>query len=224
MIKRHLFAICLIAALLVSYCSATEENDLWLQISSYEDIGITVQDLAFFLVTHGYNAEPSKTYVTVIFSDGKKVYLTPNGAKPGLADLWISPPSEVSGPIMVIPLDAVKKNVTFAHADDQDFLRTISRYLLFPVSPLGMCFDGSQKLDDTYKSFGYSVQYMYDPSEGGYAQGHLWVVVEDPGKNNTWQAVDSYYGPMADQVYYKAPYSFDDIKYLDFINPQWRIA
>ena len=42
-----------------------EENDLWLLISSYEDIGITVQDLAFFLATPGYDAKPNKSYVIV---------------------------------------------------------------------------------------------------------------------------------------------------------------
>ena len=40
-------------ALFVSCCSGTEENDLWLQLSSYEDLGITVKDLAFFMETHG---------------------------------------------------------------------------------------------------------------------------------------------------------------------------
>jgi len=39
-------------------CRATEENDLCLLLSSYEDIGITVTDLAFFLMTHGCNAQP----------------------------------------------------------------------------------------------------------------------------------------------------------------------
>lgn len=28
---------------------ATQENDLWLLLSSYEDVGITSKDLAFFL-------------------------------------------------------------------------------------------------------------------------------------------------------------------------------
>lgn len=48
--------------LCLSFSQAAEENDLWLLISSYEDIGITVKDLAFFLATHGYDATPEKCY------------------------------------------------------------------------------------------------------------------------------------------------------------------
>ena len=104
-------AVCAVVAvaLLVSCCSGAEENDLWLLISSYEDIGITVKDLAFFLETHSYNAEPHDTYVTVKFSGGKEVYLTPNGASPGLADLWMTPPTKISGPVRVIPTEAIRK-------------------------------------------------------------------------------------------------------------------
>ena len=76
-----------------SSCRASEENDLWLLLSSYEDIGITTKDLAFFLVTHGYNAEPAsnQSYVTVKLKEGKEVYITPNGASPRLGDLWMTP-------------------------------------------------------------------------------------------------------------------------------------
>jgi hypothetical protein len=210
--------------ILVLYCSGTEENDLWLLLSSYEDLGITVKDLAFFLETHGYNAEPHDTYVTVKFSNGKEVYLTPNGASPGLADLWMTPPTQASGPIRVIPTEAIKKNLTYAKATNPDFIKAVTRTLIFPVAPLGMCFDGSQQVAKTYSSFGYNISYMYDPSAGGYTQGHLWVAVEDKDHQGKWLAVDSYYGVMTDDGYYTAPYSFDDIKYLDSINPSWKVS
>jgi hypothetical protein len=214
----------LLLALLISSCSGTEENDLWLFLSSYEDVGITPQDLAFFLATHGYDAEPSGSYVTVKLQDGNTVYLTPNGASPRLADLWMTPPAEPSGPVAVLPAGAVKMNVTYAKSSDPDFLKTLSRYLIFPVTPLGMCYDGSQELDKAYTNFGYNVTYMYDP-QGFEHQGHLWVVVEDKSKSNVWLAVDSYYGVVtSDNYYYTAPYSFDDFKYLDSVNPKWNIA
>jgi len=198
-----------------------EENDLWLLISSYEDIGITVQDLAFFLATHGYDAEPNKSYVTVELSSGTKMYLTPNGAAPRLADLWDSPPKP-SGPVMVIPADVIQKNVTYVKTVNKALIRDIRQYAMFPVTPLGMCYDGSEALAEIYESFGYDVGYMYDPSEWDW-QGHLWVVVEDPDDQNTWLAVDSYYGIMSENEYYSAPYSFTDMKYLDSINPKWRL-
>jgi hypothetical protein len=210
--------------ILVLYCSGTEENDLWLLLSSYEDLGITVKDLAFFMETHGYNAEPHDTYVSVKFSDGKEVYLTPNGASPGLADLWMTPPTQSSGPIRVIPTEAIKKNLTYSKATNPDFIKAVTRTLIFPVAPLGMCFEGSQQVAKTYSSFGYNISYMYDPSAGGYTQGHLWVTVENKDRTGKWLAVDSYYGVMTDDVYYTAPYSFDDIKYLDSINPSWKVS
>lgn len=213
--------------ILIFFCSipaqSGEENDLWLLLSSYEDIGITVNDLAFFLATHGYDAKPEKSYVTVKFSNDKEVYLTPNGGASRLADLWMSPPTEETGPVQVIPGDAIKVNVTYKKTDNTDFIKTVSRYLVFPVAPLGMCYDGAQKLDENYKSFDYNVLYMYDPS-GFDSQGHLWVIVEDKDQSDAWLAVDSYYGPMTTDDYYTAPYSFADFKYLDSINPKWKIS
>lgn len=223
---RLAWATLLISSLFLA-CSATpssagEENDLWLLISSYEDVGITVQDLAFFLATKGYDATPEDDYVTVTFSDGKEVYLTPNGASSRLADFWQNPPQSTSGPVQLIPADAIKTNVTYNKTNDNGFLRTISQYTLFPVTPFGMCYDGSQQLEEIYKSFDYSVVFMYDPAQYD-SQGHLWVVVEDPGARGTWIAVDSYYGIMDSREYYTAPYSFTDFKYLDSINPRWRV-
>jgi hypothetical protein len=91
-----------------------------LQLSSYEDIGITVKDLAFFMKNHGYNAQPHDTYVAPkLLSSGKEVYLTPNGASPGLADLWMTPPTKSSGPVRVIPTEAIKKNLTYSKAQTQ---------------------------------------------------------------------------------------------------------
>jgi hypothetical protein len=86
-----------------------------------------------------------------------------------------------------------------------------------------MCYDGSQKLDSTYRDFGYKVIFLYNPSEFD-SQGHIWVAVEDKDHPNTWLAVDSYYGVMREPEYYCAPYSFDEFQYLDAINPQWRLA
>jgi len=210
-------------ALILGTSNCAEENDLWLLISSYEDIGITVQDLAFFLATHGFDATPERSYVTVRFSDGSKAYLTPNGGEPRLANLWATPPSP-SGPVMVILPEAIQKNVTYNKTDNSLFIRDVTRQVVFPVTPLGMCYDGSKKLADTYISFEYRVKYMYDPSEWDW-QGHLWILVEDPGQPDRWLAVDSYYGVLRnDDQYYSAPYSFAEFEYLDSINPRWRLA
>jgi len=223
-LKRGVLLVLVSLLLYPSACQATEENDLWLLLSTYEDISINVNDLAFFLATHGYNANPDKSYVVVKFSSGKEVYLTPNGASPRLADLWMTPPTAKAGPMQVMSAEAIKINRTYNKTTTADFIKTINRYQIFPVTPLGMCYDGSQKLHDSYRSFGYNVIYMYDPS-GFESQGHLWVIVEDKDHQGKWLAVDSYYGVMTnDAYYYTGPYSFDDFKYLDSINPKWRAA
>ncbi len=209
--------------LCLSFSQAAEENDLWLLLSSYEDIGITVKDLAFFLATHGYDATPEKSYVVVRLSGDKEVYLTPNGGESRLADLWMTPPTAQTGPVQVLPSNVVKSNATYRKTKNADFIKTASRYTIFPVTPLGMCYDGSQKLESTYRSFGHNVTYMYDPS-GFDSQGHLWVAVEDD-HTDSWLAVDSYYGVITDDdYYYTAPYSFAEFKYLDYINPKWNFA
>ncbi len=201
---------------------ADEINDLWLFISSYEDIGITVTDLAFFLASHGYDAKPERSYVTVNLPSGKTVYLTPNGGAPRLADMWMEPPKS-TGPMQVIPIEEIQKNKTYKMTDNQNFIKAVSRLTMFPVTPLGMCYDGSQKLANLYTDFGYNIKYMYDPS-GFENQGHLWIIVEDTDNKDKWLAVDSYYGVVKDSSYYTAPYSFPNIKYLDSLNPRWRFA
>ena len=224
-LRGYPILISLLLILFVSACQASEENDLWLLLSSYEDIGITIKDLAFFLATHGYDAQPSpdQSYVVVKLKAGKEVYLTPNSASPRLADMWMTPPTAKTGPTQIIASDAVRINATYNMTEDAEFIKKISRYTMFPVTPLGMCYDGSQKLYSTYSDFGHKVIFLYNPS-GFDSQGHIWVAVEDKDHPNTWLAVDSYYGVMKDPEYYTAPYSFDKFQYLDAINPQWKLA
>ncbi len=224
-VRGTVLLISMLLILCPSACQASEENDLWLLLSSYEDIGITMKDLAFFLATHGYNAEPAQDQSSVVvkLKAGKEVYLTPNGASPRLADLWMTPPTAKSGPVQVIPSDAIWINATYTLTDNAEFIKTISRYVMFPVTPLGMCYDGSQKLDRTYRDFGYKVIFLYNPS-GFDSQGHIWIAVEDKDHADAWLAIDSYHGVMNDPEYYSAPYSFTEFQYLDAINPKWRLA
>ncbi len=224
-LRESIILLSILLILCPSACQASEENDLWLLLSSYEDIGITMSDLAFFLATHGYDAQPAPDQSSVIvkLKVGKEVYLTPNGASPRLADLWMTPPTAKTGPVQVISSNAIRINDTYNQTDKSEFVKTVSRYVMFPVTPLGMCYDGSQKLDSTYRSFGYNVIFLYNPS-GFDSQGHIWVAVEDKNHPDTWLAVDSYYGVMKDPEYYTARYSFNEFQYLDAINPQWKLA
>src|SRR5271157_5143232 len=206
----YLFDICIL-----SY--ANEEIDLNLLISSYEDEGITVSDLATFLTLHGYNAQSMDHYVIVKLPSGKNLYLLPNGAETGLASLWVVPPStqarqsgeKHSEPKLTIKEGEIKKDKTYKKTANKDIVETINKLTNFPVAPLGMCEEGAQILGKTYKNSGYNIYYMVHPNSDNHP-GHMWVVVEDPDKKNTWLAVDSYSGPVTkdDDYYYSAPYSF----------------
>jgi hypothetical protein len=64
---------------------AADNSALVKLISQNEDSRMGVKDLAFFLVTHDFDAVPKKDYVEVHMDD--TVYkLVPNGQYPGLAN------------------------------------------------------------------------------------------------------------------------------------------
>jgi hypothetical protein len=216
-IKKLSFTLLIVALLMYTSC-ADEENDLWLLISSYEDMSISINDLATFLIAHGYNATPGRSYVTVSLSKGSIVYLTPNGASPRLADLWMTPPEKPIGPIRVSYDETIKKNATYVMSSNQQFLKDIRRSILFPLVPIDMCYYGSKQLGIIYTGLGYNVTYMFLPD----GRGHMWVLVEDDGAG-TWLAVDSYYGVMTSAEYYTSPYSFPRFELLDLVVPQWRV-
>jgi hypothetical protein len=60
-------------------------HDLAWLISQYHDTHMTVEDLAFFLATHNYNATPKEGYVQVSIN-GTIYKAVPNSAT-GLAEL-----------------------------------------------------------------------------------------------------------------------------------------
>lgn len=68
--------------------AVNENHGLTEIISQYHDTHMTVDDLAFFLVTHNYDATPKEDYVQVKI-DGKTYKAVPNGAT-GLAELTIT--------------------------------------------------------------------------------------------------------------------------------------
>jgi len=86
---RWMSAIIAICVILVSLNTATalsgDISDLKKLISSNEDTRISIQDLAFFLATHGYNVVPKDGYVELNLN-GEILKLVPNGAEPGLCD------------------------------------------------------------------------------------------------------------------------------------------
>lgn len=81
--------ICVIIASMSCPTAATDDyTNLVKLITGSEDARIDAQDLAFLLVTHGFDATPKNSYAIVKLD--KKIYkVTPNGVKPGLADISI---------------------------------------------------------------------------------------------------------------------------------------
>jgi len=75
-----------IGLLHISSASKNDINELKVQISSFDDPKMTVQDLAFFLVTHNFDARPTSDDVELDL-EGTIYKLVPNGNKPGLCDI-----------------------------------------------------------------------------------------------------------------------------------------
>jgi hypothetical protein len=66
--------------------SGVSLSDLKSSISSFDDPRMDVEDLAFYLASHGFDASPKGGYVEVDL--GGQIYrLIPNGSAPGLANL-----------------------------------------------------------------------------------------------------------------------------------------
>ena len=93
---KRMNAACMIAVIIcvviasMSYSSAASDDysNLVKLITDGEDVRMDAQDLAFLLATHGYDAVPKESYAVVKLD--KVIYeVTPNGVKPGLADISI---------------------------------------------------------------------------------------------------------------------------------------
>jgi len=86
---KVIMAICIIEVFLnpaMAFGEVDNISSLKNLLSSFDDSGINSRDLAFFLVTHNYDATPMGNHVEVKLN--AKVYLlTPNGDRPGLCDI-----------------------------------------------------------------------------------------------------------------------------------------
>ncbi|OPY53108.1 MAG: hypothetical protein A4E49_01544 [Methanosaeta sp. PtaU1.Bin112] len=76
----------LIGMLQSASASGNDIIELKERLSSFDDPKITVQDLAFFLMTHNFDAKPTGNGVELDL-DGTIYKLVPNGNKPGLCDI-----------------------------------------------------------------------------------------------------------------------------------------
>ena len=81
-----LISIAIMLALPTVSASSNSLSDLKSSISGFDDPRMNSQDLAFFLVSHGFDATPKGGFVEVDL--GGHIYkLTPNGSAPGLAGI-----------------------------------------------------------------------------------------------------------------------------------------
>ena len=82
--------ILLISPSFIALSSAAADNSALMKlISLNEDPRMGVKDLAFFLVTHDFDAFPEKDHVEVQI-DGTVYKLVPNGQYPGLANVTVA--------------------------------------------------------------------------------------------------------------------------------------
>jgi hypothetical protein len=81
-----LISIAIMLALPTVSASSDSLSDLKSSISGFDDPRMGAEDLAFFLVSHGFDATPKDNFVEVDLS-GHTYKLTPNGSAPGLASV-----------------------------------------------------------------------------------------------------------------------------------------
>jgi len=75
---------------LIAISSAAADNSALMKlIAQNEDSRMGVKDLAFFLVTHDFDAVPKKDYVEVQIDDTLYI-LVPNGQSSGLANVTVA--------------------------------------------------------------------------------------------------------------------------------------
>ena len=91
-VTKYLLAItaaCILMTVMNTASAMGEDtSDLKKLISGYEDTRMNSRDLAFFLVTHNYNAVPRDGYVELNLN-GITYKLIPNSEKPGLCDVIV---------------------------------------------------------------------------------------------------------------------------------------
>lgn len=93
--RRYLYLF-IILVLLVPFSVAplssalADKSELTKLITGNEDPLINVNDLAFLLVTHDFDAVPKKDFVEVRL-DNSIYELVPNGKYPGLANVTVTP-------------------------------------------------------------------------------------------------------------------------------------
>ena len=81
-----MLSLAILLALPTASATGVPLSDLESSISSFDDPRMDVEDLAFYLATHGIDATPKGSYVEVDL--GSNIYkLTPNGAAPGLCSI-----------------------------------------------------------------------------------------------------------------------------------------
>ena len=93
MVWKEISAICLISIVIMlalPTVSATKDtiSELKSTISSFDDPRMNAEDLAFYLVTHEFDAKPKDGYVEVGL-EGRICKLTPNGSAPGLCSITV---------------------------------------------------------------------------------------------------------------------------------------
>ena len=81
--------ICVALAFAIPASGASDDYSALMKlITDNEDSRMNAMDLAFLLATHNFDATPEGDYV-IVKLEGTTYSLTPNGEKPGLAEVTI---------------------------------------------------------------------------------------------------------------------------------------
>ncbi len=81
-----LLSMIILSVLPTASASGSSLSDLKSLVSSFDDPRMSTDDLAFYLVSHGFYAAPKDGFVEVDLG-GQKYKLTPNGPASGLCSI-----------------------------------------------------------------------------------------------------------------------------------------
>lgn len=221
--KMKMLLAIILLALLPPVQGQYEINDLCLLIHSYEAPGINVSQLRSFLEEKGWKSKIAGNLVELKVG-GKTIDLLPDGnGSNGLADFCDNLSATVKPQATFIGIEklsvddkVVKKYIAIA---DNDFAKKVGK-VSFSTLPLGLCAEGTESLQKTFRNAGYNTIVGYNPATSDN-QGHIWLVVLETEHSGI--AIDSYYGIRRDERYYKPYVCLKDISSLYLVNPSYRI-
>ena len=125
----------------------------------------------------------------------------------------------VVGAVYLLTGIAASQPGYFQPSSDATFIDELQSAYSWPVTPMGMCYEGVTVVGNGYQERGYNVQYALNRD-----MSHTWLLVQD--SRGYYAAVDSYRGYVSINQcheYYTPYYSFSSFSEMSEALPRWAV-